>query len=247
MSAHDTIIKFEKVDKSYAALGETERTDVLHDINFEINSGDFAIIYGPSGSGKSTVLHHMIGLELPDKGKIVIRDTDITKLDSEERAVFRSHKFGMVYQFWYWAKALTVLENVAMPLYVSGFDDNKARKKAWTALEEIGMTKYAQKSPIQLSGGEQQRVAIARALVNDPWIIVADEPTGNLDTHNSDLIMQTFQELNVHKKRTIILVTHNLGYFPLANKTIALKDGRVVSSSTEELKQQIRSELKGIL
>ena len=244
--AHDSIIKIEDVEKTYEVPGGTG-IKILKGINLTIDATDFAIIYGASGSGKSTLLHHIAGLELPTKGRIVVRDTDITKLNAEERAVFRGSKFGMVYQFWYWAKALTVLENVAMPLFITGEDEAMALKKARHALQEVGVEQFADKNPLQLSGGEQQRVCIARALVNNPWIIIADEPTGNLDTHNSDQIISLFQELNQKKKRTIIMVTHNLAYLPLATKTIAMKDGIVESSSEEAVKEQIRKELKGVV
>ncbi|MFA4995568.1 MAG: ABC transporter ATP-binding protein [Patescibacteria group bacterium] len=243
---HEAIIEIEKVSKTYQT-GGSSATEVLKNVNLDICSTDFAIIYGPSGSGKSTLLHHIAGLELPTEGKISIRGTDITKLSSEERAVFRAEKFGMVYQFWYWAKALSVLDNVAMPLYITGLPEAKAKKKAMQVLEELEMGKYANKLPVVLSGGEQQRVSLARALVNNPWIIVADEPTGNLDTHNADQVMQILQLLNVEKKRTVIMVTHNLAYLPLATKTIAMKDGGVVSSDTQAVREQIKEELKGVL
>ena len=244
--AHDSIIKIENVEKTYEVPGGAG-IKILDGVNLTIDSTDFAIIYGASGSGKSTLLHHIAGLELPTNGKIVVRDTDITKLNAEERAVFRGGKLGMVYQFWYWAKALTVLENVAMPLFITGVDESIALKKAMNVLEEVGVAQFAHKNPLQLSGGEQQRVCIARALVNNPWIIIADEPTGNLDTHNSDQIIALFQDLNKNKKRTIIMVTHNLAYLPLASKTIAMKDGKVESSSEEAVKEQIRNELKGVV
>lgn len=243
---HETIIKVEGLDKYYPS-GDSGKVQILKNVSFEIDATDFVIIYGPSGSGKSTVLNHLVGLEVPDKGKIVIRGNDLTRMDDEQRAVFRAQKFGMVYQVWYWTKSLSVVENVALPLYIQGDSRSSANKKALSVLEELGLDKYANKNPLQLSGGEQQRVALARALVNNPWIIVADEPTGNLDTHNSDLVMQTFQKLNVRNKRTIIMVTHNLVYLPMATKTIAIKDGEVVSGGTSELKKQIRAELKGVI
>jgi len=177
---------------------------------------------------------------------VIIRGTNITSMNDEERAIFRAEKFGMVYQFWYWAKSLTVWENVAMPLYIGGIDEKKARDQAMESLREISMDKFANKLPAQLSGGEQQRVGLARALVNNPWIVVADEPTGNLDTHNADLVMEVLQKLRA-KKRTVLMVTHNLTYLPIATKTIALKDGKVISSGSEAIKKQIKEELKSVL
>jgi len=245
--AHETIIKVDNIYKSYQSPGSLEKTEVLKGVSLEIQSRDFVIIYGASGSGKSTLLHHIVGLESPTKGEIHVRGTNLTKLDGEERAIFRAQKFGMVYQSFYWSKSLTVWENVALPLYLTGEDSRKAKSKAMKALEEIDMEKYAFKNPMQLSGGEQQRVSLARALVNNPWILIADEPTGNLDTHNADQIIQIFQELNIHHKRTIIMVTHNLAYLMMATKTVCMKDGMIVSSGTDGVKAQIKEELKGIL
>jgi len=242
---NEAIIKIEGLGKIYKTKSD-EEVVVLRDVNTEIKSGDFCILYGPSGSGKSTLLHHILGLEVPTTGKVIVRGTNICALSPEQRAVFRAQKFGMVYQFWYWAKSLNVLENVAMPLYIDGMDESKAQNKAMDMLTEMGMQKYAKKLPNQLSGGEQQRVCIARALVNDPWILIADEPTGNLDTHNADAVISLFQELNIKKKRTIIMVTHNMSYLPLASKTIAMKDGQVTGGESE-VKEQIRHELKGVI
>ena len=244
---HEAIIRVQNLEKKYNVGAESGQTEILSDVNLEIFSTDFCIIYGPSGSGKSTLLHHLVGLEVPTKGNIFVRDTDITKLNPEQRAIFRSQKFGMIYQFWYWAKALNVVENVAMPLYIAGVEAKKAEERAMECLEDVGMAKYAKKNPLQLSGGEQQRATIARALINNPWIIIADEPTGNLDTHNADQVMQIFQDLNVHHRRTIIMVTHNLSYLPMANRSIAVKDGKVISSGVDQVKEQIRHELEGVI
>ncbi|MFA7254148.1 MAG: ABC transporter ATP-binding protein [Patescibacteria group bacterium] len=243
--SHEAIIKIEGLKKNYK-LAEDKEIQILKGINLDINSTDFCIIYGPSGSGKSTLLHHMVGLESPTEGKIKIRGTDITKLSSEDRAVFRAKKFGMVYQLWFWVKSISVWENVALPLLIAGVRESDAKIAAMKSLEEIGMADYAYKKPMQLSGGEQQRIGMARALVNDPWIIVADEPTGNLDTHSADQVMQMLQKLNVSRKRTIIMVTHNLAYLPMATKEVAMRDGQIVSGASA-VKQQIREELKEVL
>jgi ABC-type lipoprotein export system ATPase subunit len=152
----------------------------------------------------------------------------------------------MVYQLWYWVKSLTVWENVALPLLIGGEKESEAKIKAIHALDEIKMADYADKKPMQLSGGEQQRIGLARALVNNPWIIVADEPTGNLDTHASDEVIQLLQQLNVGSKRTIIMVTHNLIYLPLASKEVAMRDGKIITSS-REVKDEIKKELRGVL
>ena len=243
----ETIVKVENLCKSYPIEGEQREVKILEKVDLSINSNDFAIIYGPSGSGKSTILHHIVGLEKPTSGSIKVREKDITKMNSEERAIFRAKEFGMVYQIWYWIKSLNAWENVAVPLLLKGYTLKEAKDKAYLSLSQIGMDKYAEKRPTQLSGGEQQKVGLARALINDPGIIIADEPTGNLDTHSADQVMQIFQDLKTKSKRTIIMVTHNLSYLPMANKTIAIKDGKVVSSNIEDVKEQIKQELKKVL
>jgi len=239
----EAVIKIENVEKEYPT-GDKEMIPVLRGVSAEIFAGDYAIIYGASGSGKSTLLHHIIGLEAPTRGKIIICGTDITKLNSEERAIFRARHFGMVYQFWYWAKSLSVWENVAMPLYIDGVAEKEAKRHAMKVLDELGMAKYANKRPMQLSGGEQQRVCLARALINNPKILVADEPTGNLDTHNADSVMEMLQKLNIDKKRTIVMVTHNMTYLPYANRTIAMQDGKIKATETGHVKEMIKRELE---
>ncbi len=242
----NTLIKIENLEKTYKSRDGNIKYPILKGIDLTINKSDLCIIYGPSGSGKSTLLHHIIGLEKPTKGNIFIQGQNIATITDEERSIFRSKNFGIVYQMWYWIKSLTVLENVAMPLYVEGFAKDKAFKRAMACLEEVGMQDYALKSPVQLSGGEQQKALLARALVNNPLIIVADEPTGNLDTHSSDQIMQLLQNLNVNEKRTIIMVTHNLIYLPMASKKVAIKDGLVISSDAQGVANEIRTELQGV-
>lgn len=226
------LIKVENLRKSYT-IDKDKDTEILRGIDLEIMPGDFCIIYGASGSGKSTLLHHIAGLELPTTGSITVDGTNITKLDSEKRAIFRCHELGMVYQIWYWVKSLNVWENVAMPALINGETESVAMKKAMERLKSVNMQDFAYKRPMQLSGGEQQRVGLARALVNDPEIIIADEPTGNLDSHNSDEMMELFQKLNVEQKRTIIMVTHNLAYLPLANRIYNVKDGLISKEHPE--------------
>ncbi len=243
---HEAVIKIEGLKKEYILDGG-RKSPVLYGVDMEINARDFAILYGPSGCGKSTLLHAIVGLEEPTEGRIKIRGTDIYKLGPEERAIFRAQKFGMVYQAVYWIKALSVWENVAMPLLIAGEREGLSKKRAMKVLEEVGMAKYAGKRPMQLSGGEQQRVGLARALINNPWIIIADEPTGNLDSHASDGVMQIFQRLNVEGKRTIVMVTHNLIYLPMANKQIAIRDGLIISGGVSSLKEEIKKELGGMI
>ncbi|MBU6389508.1 ABC transporter ATP-binding protein [Patescibacteria group bacterium] len=243
---HHKIVKIEGLKKEYP-LGGDRSTPALLGVDLEINATDFAIIYGPSGCGKSTLLHTIVGLEPPTAGKVLIRGTDIYHLNEEKRSVFRSQKFGMVYQSAFWVKALSVWENVALPLLITGQPEKRAKRQALDALEELELGQYANKRPMQLSGGEQQRVGLARALINNPWIVVADEPTGNLDTHSADMVMDTFQQLNKKSKRTVIMVTHNLIYLPMANKHVAMRDGRITSVGLAGVKEEIRQELAGVL
>lgn len=236
----DNLHKAYQLDKNSPAI------KVLHGVSFDINKGDFTIVYGPSGSGKSTVLHHLVGLETPTEGSITVNNVEISKMGNEDRAIFRAKNIGMVYQIWYWVKSLSVLDNVALPLFITGYDQKEAREKAEYSLQQIGMEKYAHKNPVQLSGGEQQRIGLARALVNNPEIIVADEPTGNLDTVSADKVMQFIQDLNHKQGRTIVMVTHNLAYLSMANKTIAMKDGLVIASGDAAgVKHEIEKELEG--
>lgn len=228
MESRDAI-KVENLSKSYKT--EAGMVTVLRDINLEIHDGDFCIIYGPSGCGKSTLLHHIAGLETPTNGQVLIKGTNLNHLTGEERGLLRAAKIGMVYQLWYWVKSLPVWENVALPLLIGGASEREARSKAIGVLEEFGLNKYVNSRLSQLSGGEQQRVGLARALINNPWIILADEPTGNLDTHSSDQIIGMLQDLHVNKKRTVVMVTHNPAYDQLANIKIEMRDGQIIKET----------------
>ncbi len=248
MPQHEAIIKIENVSKQFKIGTKTEEivlANALEDINVEIKSTDFAIIYGPSGCGKSTLLNTIIGLEPPDKGKVRVRDKDIYKLNEDERANFRNTKFGIIYQQPIWIKSLSLLKNVALPLLIQGEHESVAKKKARSLLTDFGLEKRLNNKPTEISGGQQQKASAARALIHNPWILIADEPTGNLDTHSSDEMMNFFQKLNKESKRTIIMVTHNLIYLPMATKKIAMIDGKV-SSEDIKVKKQIETELKKI-
>lgn len=228
------VITVRDVHKSYQMGRNAPIIPVLNGVNFEVLKGEFAIIYGRSGSGKSTILHHMVGLEAPTKGKIYIDDQDLTVLNNEDRGILRAQKIGMVYQIWYWIRSLVVWENVAMPLLIMGYPLNIAKDKAHYALQQIKMEQYANKNPVQLSGGEQQRVGLARAIINDPEIVIADEPTGNLDTASAEGVMDYLQFMNQRQGRTIVMVTHDLSYLELADRKIAMEDGKVILSECKK-------------
>ncbi len=222
--------------------------------NFEITENSFNIIYGPSGSGKSTLLNVLTGLQKPTGGKVLFEDRELYSLKPDELAHFRASRIGIVYQTNYWVKSLNVIENVSMPLYFMGYSRTKAAKIAQIALERVNMTQYAKKMPILLSGGEQQRVAMARALVNDPLFVIADEPTGSLDSKNGDMIMQLLQSCQSEFKRTVILVTHNMEYLPLADRLLHIEDGEVremssgsIGTTTNTMIEEMRNRINGLI
>ena len=202
----------------------------LGPVDLKLYSTDFTIIYGPSGCGKSTLLNVICGLEPPTSGKVVVRDTDVYSMNENQRADFRARKFGIVYQMPYWVKSLTVLENVAIPLLLQKAPADYAYARARESLERVDMRDFEKNIPTELSGGQQQKACLARALVTNPWIIIADEPTGNLDTKSASEVIQLLMDLNTKSKRTIIMVTHNLDYLPFATRTVSMKDGMIAES-----------------
>lgn len=231
----EVLIKATNINQSFD-VGD-EAIDVLRDVNFEISHNSFNVIYGVSGSGKSTLLNIITGLQKPSKGTILFKNQDIYKLKPDDLARFRASRIGIIYQQNYWVQSLTVLENVALPLYFLGYNRALALEMAMISLERIDMQSYAKKLPNVLSGGEQQRVAVARALVNDPMFIIADEPTGSLDTTNGDKVMALLRKAHSESLRTIILVTHNMEYLPLADNLLHVQDGTVENSKDESIKR----------
>lgn len=200
---------------------------VLSGIDFNVYEGDFVIIVGPSGCGKSTLLNVILGLEDPDSGKVLINNNDMYKLDSDKRAEFRHKTFGVVYQQANWVQALDVAENIAFPLDIYGSDHHENLRAARNVLSLFGLNQYENYRPAEISGGQQTKVAISRALITDPKIILADEPTGNLDSVSAREVMQMFVTLNQKYKRTIVMVTHNTAYERYANKVIHMLDGNI--------------------
>lgn len=246
------LIEAKNVFQSFIVGGE--KIEVLKDVNFNITDNTFNIVYGPSGSGKSTLLNILTGLQKPTTGKITFGGEDVYNFRPNDLAHFRANKIGFVYQQNFWVKSLNVLENVSLPLYFLGYSKSRATPMAIHALERVEMESYAKKHPLFLSGGEQQRIAMARALVNDPLFIIADEPTGSLDSKNGDKIMNLLSNAQSEFKRTIILVTHNMEYLPLADHLLHIEDGQVqdmqsgnIKETTDNLMDQLRSRIDTLL
>ena len=204
----------------------SEPLTILHPLTTQIPRGQFVAIVGPSGSGKSTLLGLIAGLDAPTSGSVIIDGVDITRLDEDGLARLRGEKIGFVFQFFHLIPSLTAHENVAVPMEIAGVAD--AAERARALLEEVGLTGRAHHYPSQLSGGEQQRVALARALANNPPIVLADEPTGNLDSHNGRHIMELLRNIHQTRGTTLVLVTHDAELASQADSRLVLRDGRVV-------------------
>lgn len=225
------VISLREVSKT--VMSGSEPLTILHPLSIEIPRGRFVAIVGPSGSGKSTLLGLIAGLDAPSSGSVLIDGIDITRLDEDELARIRGEKIGFVFQFFHLIPSLTAYENVAVPMEISGVADVGRRTKA--LLEEVGLTGRAHHYPSQLSGGEQQRVALARALANEPPLVLADEPTGNLDTATGRHILELLRHIHAARGTTVVLVTHDAELAALADSRLVLRDGRVVERVGWEL------------
>ena len=219
------ILEVQNVKKSYR-MGKVI-VPALRGVSFKVEEGEFLTIFGPSGSGKSTLLHLMGGLDRPDDGRIWVDGLDLLKLNDDELAELRLRKIGFVFQFFNLLPRLTALRNVELPLSVAGVPEKEALQRAREMLRLVGLEARMNHRPSELSGGEQQRVAIARALINNPKIILADEPTGNLDTKTGWEIVQLMKRLNEERKQTFVVVTHDPQIAETANRMIHLKDGLI--------------------
>ena len=222
----DIIIKLRGVCKNYM-MGDSI-VKAASEIDLEIKRGDFIAIVGPSGSGKSTMMNLVGALDLATKGDIYLDNLNIEHLDESDLAQIRGKKIGFVFQTFNLIPTLTALQNVTLPMMFQGVEREEREKRAREILEKLGMEYRLTHLPGELSGGERQRVAIARALANDPEVILADEPTGNLDSVTGEKIVHLFLELNKKQGKTIIMVTHDLELAKYANKIYHLKDGQIV-------------------
>jgi len=221
------IIQLEHLYKRYA-IADTEIT-VLQDLNMSVQAKERVAIIGPSGSGKTTLLLTLTGLEIPSEGNILIAGQSLSSMNGDQRADLRREQIGIVFQSFHLIPSLTARENVALPLEIAGIGESRAR--AGSMLEKVGLASRNDHYPSQLSGGEQQRVAIARALIHEPALIVADEPTGNLDEKTGELIMQLLFELNQQSGTTLVLVTHDTDLADRCDRTLRLHDGSLHSQA----------------
>jgi len=223
-----TLIKLENVWKIYQ-FGETE-LDVLKDVSLEIAPGAFVVILGPSGSGKSTMLHMVGCLDLPTKGRIFLDGKDISKMSEDELAKNRGQKIGFIFQQFNLLPNLSALENVMMPMIFQGKSEEERRSRATSLLNSLGLKERILHRPTELSGGEQQRIAIARSLSNNPEIIVADEPTGNLDSTTGKKIMEILIDLHKNEGKTIVVVTHDPTIANYSDQVVNIKDGQIAAN-----------------
>ncbi|HUX62971.1 ABC transporter ATP-binding protein [Sulfuricella sp.] len=222
----DPLIRVEGLHKQYEVAGGRV-VPVLYDVNLSIAAGEFVAIMGPSGSGKSTFMNILGCLDTPTSGHYFLNGRDVAQLSPDELAHLRNGLIGFVFQGFNLLKRVTALDNVALPLLYAGLGRAERRIRALEMLRQTGLEKFALSLPNQLSGGQQQRVAIARALINRPPLILADEPTGNLDTNTSQEIMEIFTRLNREQGMTVILVTHELDIARYAHRMVRFVDGRV--------------------
>ncbi len=214
-------------------LGSVELT-VLAEINLEIKVGDFVVILGPSGSGKSTLLNLISCLDTPTKGEVFLAGENVSTLTEDELAEVRGRKIGFVFQQFNLLPHLSAMENVALPTVFQGLEEDQRQKRAIELLSSLGLEARVNHRPLELSGGEQQRVAVARSLINDPEIIVADEPTGNVDSHTGENIMKILNDLNKQKGKTMIIVTNDANLAHVGHQIINIKDGRIVSTKRND-------------
>ena len=227
--AESQLIGLRNVTKAYEVAGGN--FVALKNVDMQVGAGKFVAVVGKSGSGKSTLINMITGIDNPTSGEVWVASTPVHGLDQEQLAAWRGKNVGVVFQFFQLLPTLTVMENIVLPMdFCNAFPPRERNTRAMSLLEKVGIAEQANKLPANLSGGQQQRAAIARALANDPQILVADEPTGNLDSHTSDAVMQLFADLAAEGK-TVVMVTHERDLSRFFTRTIMLSDGAIVSNT----------------
>ncbi|MBR2258470.1 MAG: ABC transporter ATP-binding protein [Lachnospiraceae bacterium] len=221
------ILEIKNLCKVYGT-GET-KVDALKNVSLDVEQGEFVAIVGPSGSGKSTLLHILGGVDSPTSGEVIISGTDISKLDETKLAIFRRRQIGLIYQFYNLIPILNVEENMTLPILLDGKKPDQAVLS--DLVEKLGLSSRLMHLPNQLSGGQQQRVSIGRALMNHPALLLADEPTGNLDSENSKEIVSLLRKFNKENKQTVIIITHDERIALSADRVITIEDGRITRDS----------------
>ena len=220
------VLELRNVSRTYKSGGG--ELVVLDGADIQLNAGELVGLVGPSGSGKSTLLHLAGLLEPPDAGQVILEGVDCHKLSDRERTLLRRQKLGFVYQFHHLLPEFNAVDNIAMPLMIDGVEREKARKKGTSLLAEMGLDDRGHHQPGQLSGGEQQRVAIARALANDPRLVIADEPTGNLDPATTERVFATLIKMVRSEGAAVLVATHNMALTTHMDRVLTLKDGKLV-------------------
>jgi putative ABC transport system ATP-binding protein len=240
-NGHSCLLEAKRIRKTYG--DEEMHVEALRGVDLSMCKGEFAAIMGPSGSGKSTMLHILGGIDLPTSGQVVLDGTDLAALDDDERTILRRTRLGFIFQAFNLLPILSALENVSLPLELAGMPATEARRKAEINLELVGMLKRASHLPGSLSGGEQQRVAIARALSIEPVLLLADEPTGNLDSAAGIQVIMLLRKLVDEHQHTVVMVTHDHNMAAHADRCIHMRDGLVERISGEPKHPHLMSDL----
>ena len=228
MTESDSVVRLEKVTKAY---GEGQLFYALNGVNLEVRRGERVAIMGPSGSGKSTMLNLICGLDVPTSGRVFVEGTDLSQLSDDQRTRLRREKVGMVFQSFNLLPTLSAMENVSLPLRLRGLSRREAERRAHALLERVGLHRQTTHRPDEMSGGECQRVAIARALIFDPPLLLADEPTGNLDSASGAEVLRLLEELHRELNTTVLLVTHDVLTARSCERMLILRDGQVAEDS----------------